>query len=161
MIWHGIMAVVVAGCAIAVRAAEPAADSPEARIRQMLELWPKSFNKREKPAVYAFFAPDLVASFPGQPDRNFEAMCKHLEGAMDDSKRRFQYDAPQIHEILVSGDLAVVRLTWTLRIREAGQLDEKITRERGIDVFKRQKDGTWKCSISYAHPEAKEKAKPK
>jgi uncharacterized protein (TIGR02246 family) len=138
-----------------VSAAEP--ESPEAAVRRVLAQWPKDFNARNKAGIFAFFAPDLVASYPGQPDRDFEAMCKHLAAALDHPTRRFRYDAPQIHQVMVSGDLAVVRLTWTLRIT-AEKEEDKVVREHGMDVFKRQKDGTWKCAISYAYPEKEKRA---
>jgi uncharacterized protein (TIGR02246 family) len=136
-------------------AAEP--ESGETAVRRVLAQWPKDFNARNKAGVFAFFAPDLVASYPGQPDRDFEAMCKHLGAALDQPTRRFRYDAPQIHQVMVSGDLAVVRLTWTLHIT-ADKEEEKVVREHGMDVFKRQKDGTWKCAISYAYPEKEKRA---
>ena len=49
-----------------------------------------------------------------------------------------------INEILVSGDLAVVRLTWTLRITRNDTPGEAVSREQGMDVFRRQPDGSWK-----------------
>ncbi len=66
--------------------------------------------------------------------------------------RTFLYDAPQIEEILVSGDLAVVRLIWTLRVTDKNAPGELTVKERGIDVFKRQEDGTWRIHISHAYP---------
>lgn len=142
-----------------VLAAEP--DPAEAAIRRTLEQWPKDFNARNKAGVFGFFAAELVATYPGQPDRNFEAMCKHLGSALDDPNKRFRYDAPQIHQILISGDLAVVRLTWTLRFTLADKLGETVVREHGMDVFRRQKDGTWKCVISAAYPDPADKKKDK
>jgi uncharacterized protein (TIGR02246 family) len=141
---------------IAAPPAAPAEAGPEAAIRRVLQQWPKDFNARNKPGAYSLFAADLVATYPGQPDRTFEAMCKHLAAVLDHPKRRFRYDVPEIHQILVSGDLAVVRLTWTLRITEA-EKPEIVVRERGMDVFKRQKDGAWKISVSYAYPDPADK----
>jgi hypothetical protein len=48
---------------------------------------------------------------------------------------------PAIHEILVSGDLAVVRLIWTLTAEKNGAKD--VTTEEGMDVFRRASDGQW------------------
>ena len=50
-------------------------------------------------------------------------------------------DEPAIHEILVSGDLAVVRLTWTLTAEKGGVRD--VTTDEGMDVFRRAPDGVW------------------
>jgi steroid delta-isomerase len=141
--------------------ASTAEPTPEAAIRRALEQWPKDFNARNKAEVYSLFARDLVAAYPGQPDRNYEAMCKHLASALEDPNKRFRYDAPDIQQILVSGDLAVVRLTWTLRVTKPGVDGETVVRERGMDVFKRQKDDRWKVVISYAYPDPADEKKDK
>lgn len=139
--------------------AEP--DPAETAIRRTLDLWAKDFNAGNKKGVFAFFAADLVATYPGQPDRDFEAMCKHLGGALDGPSKRFRYDAPKIHQVIVSGDLAVVRLTWTLRVTLKDRAEETVLREHGMDVFRKQKDGTWKCAISYAYPDPADEKKDK
>ena len=51
------------------------------------------------------------------------------------------YAMPDIHEIIVSGDIAVVRLTWTLTTQAGGARDT--TTEAGMDIFRRQPDGRW------------------
>lgn len=132
---------------------DPRFYEPEGRIRGVLEIWPNAIERKDKQAVYSLFAADLVASFPGQPDRDYEAMCKHLAASLDHPTKTFRYDAPAIKEILVSGDLAVVRLIWTLHVIDQKTKDEVIAREIGVDVFKRQKDGSWRISISHAFPE--------
>ncbi len=53
--------------------------------------------------------------------------------------------ALDIREVIVAGDIAVVRLVWTLTNRP--QDGETITTtETGMDMFRRQPDGTWKVS---------------
>jgi ketosteroid isomerase-like protein len=41
----------------------------------------------------------------------------------------------------VAGDVAVVRLTWTLTTQVNGAKDT--TTEEGMDIFRRQPDGRW------------------
>ena len=53
----------------------------------------------------------------------------------------FSYTPPVIHEIVVDGDLAVVRLGWTLTTQTAAGTE--VTEEQGLDVFRRQPDGRW------------------
>ena len=43
----------------------------------------------------------------------------------------------------MSGDLAVVRLVWRLEIVSAGTA-AKVSEEPGIDIFRKQPDGSWK-----------------
>jgi len=123
-------------------------------IRSLLEKWPKDFNARKVSQVCNLFSPDLVARYPHAPDRDYEAMCSHLRQVMQSKDKTYRYDAPQIEEILISGDLAVVRLIWTLSITEPIVSEKTTIKEIGLDVFKRQKDGTWKISISYAYEES-------
>jgi steroid delta-isomerase len=47
-----------------------------------------------------------------------------------------------IKEVLVFGDVAVVRLVWTLTIEpKDGASIESV--EPGMDIFKKQTDGSW------------------
>ena len=54
---------------------------------------------------------------------------------------KLSYQEPAIHEVLVSGDLAVVRLTWTLTAEKDGARD--VTTEEGMDIFRGTPDGLW------------------
>jgi steroid delta-isomerase len=54
---------------------------------------------------------------------------------------QLHYDNPDIQEIIVSGDIAVVRLIWTLTVRKGNEQD--VNTEAGIDIFQRQPDGRW------------------
>jgi ketosteroid isomerase-like protein len=54
---------------------------------------------------------------------------------------QLHYDNPDVHEIVVVGDVAVVRLTWTLTTQVNGAKDK--TAEKGIDILRRQPDGRW------------------
>ncbi|HKA52179.1 MAG TPA: DUF4440 domain-containing protein [Candidatus Binatia bacterium] len=149
---------VIVGCGFwLVAGGIPALSSPPeagvpVEIRRALEQWPRDFNAKDAPGVCGLFAPDLVASYPGQPDRGYDGMCRQLTAALENREKTFHYEAPQIEDILVSGDLAVVRLVWTLSITGHDAPARVTIKERGIDVFTRQKDGAWKISISHAYP---------
>jgi len=62
---------------------------------------------------------------------------------LSDRTKRYQYSFV-IREILVAGDLAVVRLTWTFKIARPDTTGETVSQERGMDIFRRQPDGSWK-----------------
>jgi ketosteroid isomerase-like protein len=147
--WWGV---VLLGCALLIppTAAEP---TVQEEIRTALENWSADFNAGNKEAACDLFAPDLVASYPGAPDWNRPAMCDRLAAAIDDPDKEFRYDSPEIAEILVSGDLAVVRLVWTLRVSGRDLPGELVVRENGLDVFRRQGDGKWRIRISHAYTE--------
>lgn len=123
-------------------------------IIHALQKWSEDFNAKNIEATCGLFAPDLIVSYPGTADRNYAEMCRHLTAILTDIDKRFHYEAPRIEQILIEGDLAVVRLTWILTISSHNPPKKIETlKEKGLDIFKRQRDGHWKISISYAYPE--------
>ena len=116
--------------------------------------WPTAdFNARNLGEVCDLFAPDLRYDFQGLPERSYNDICKLLHTSLSDASKRFTYLPPAIKEIMVSGDLAVVRLTWTLKVRNEGASGDVTSEEVGLDVFRRQPDGRWKI-IRYTAFEA-------
>ncbi|MGC2274511.1 MAG: nuclear transport factor 2 family protein [Candidatus Binatus sp.] len=141
---------------LAVRAsAEDSAAAAQNQIRVALEKWKLDFNAGDGSQVCALFAPDLISDFRGQPEDTYNSLCANLQMALSDPNKTYQYDL-EIKEILVSGDLAVVRLVWTLKLRPKSGGAEQVTREPGMDIFRRQADGSWKISryMAYESPGA-------
>jgi ketosteroid isomerase-like protein len=77
-----------------------------------------------------------------QGEQTFDRICERLKRAVGNETRSYSY-APDIKEILVFGDVAVVRLVWTLTISGGPEGDVK-SAETGVDLFRRQPAGTWK-----------------
>lgn len=119
--------------------ADPAGD--EAAIRERLTRWTAAFNAQDAVAACDLFAPDLVYTVPEISAGSKTTMCGNLAKVLSRTDIRLRYDAPDIHEVLVSGDIAVVRLTWTLTAETKRGSD--VSTEDGIDIFRRQADGTW------------------
>jgi uncharacterized protein (TIGR02246 family) len=142
----------LAACSAAV-SAPPTRDADASAIRAALEQWPQDWNDRDTEAVCGLFAPDVVLSVPSAPDRDFGAMCAGFAEVFARSDETIRYDPPAIDEILVDGDLATVRLTWTSRTTGTGIAGERVEREKGLDVFRRQPDGLWRIHVSHAYPE--------
>jgi uncharacterized protein (TIGR02246 family) len=134
-------------------AAAAQSDTPaQAAIRAALTQWMADFNAGRAEKVCDLFAPDLVAQYRGQPERGWDALCDLLRRSLADRSKTYSY-ALAIKEILVEGDLAVVRLTWTLTVR-AKDSAETTSVEPGMDIFRRQADGSWKISryMGYESP---------
>jgi steroid delta-isomerase len=140
--------------ALAWTQAPRAADDPEAAIRAALEQWRQDFNARRAEHICDLFAPELLYDFQGLPEQNYTLLCDRLHKALADQSKSFIYGL-RIKEVIVSGSLAVVRLTWISTFTDAAgksQTDD----EEGLDVFARQPNGSWKIIryIAYpAHPE--------
>jgi steroid delta-isomerase len=133
------------------RMAAAQGDNPaQAAIRGALTHWMEAFNAGDAAKVCGLFAPDLIAQVRGQPDRSYTDLCDLLKRSLSDPTKTYTY-ALVLKEILVAGDVAVVRLTWTLKVRHKDTGKEVTSDEFGIDIFRRQADGSWKIArfISY------------
>jgi ketosteroid isomerase-like protein len=113
----------------------------QAAIAERLHRWTAAFNAKDLDAVCSLFAPDLSYTVDDILNGSRDRLCANLREALARAGLTLRYDEPAIHEILVSGDLAVVRLTWTLTAEKNGARD--VTTEQGIDVFRRAPDGGW------------------
>ena len=114
--------------------AEDSAADAQNQIRYALEKWKLDFNAGDAAQVCALFAPDLISNFRGQPEDTYNSLCANMQSSLTDPAKTYHYDL-EIKEILVSGDLAVVRLVWTLKVHSKGGAPEEITREPGMDIL--------------------------
>jgi steroid delta-isomerase len=134
--------------------ADAAAD--EAAIRARFAGWTAAFNAGDAAGVCDLFAPDLIYSLPEVTSGTQATICGNLAKILARSDIKLHYDLPAIHEIIVSGDIAVVRLTWTLTAEAKGEKD--MTTEEGIDIFRRQSDGRWSIARFVAFTTSPNKA---
>src|SRR5271165_3466309 len=106
---------ILAWFALATGPARAAADTDKLAIAVRLTNWAQAFNARD-------------------------TLCANLSSMLDDHTKAMSYGL-QIREIVVSGDLGVVRLTWTLTTASGGV--KTVSKEQGLDIFRRQPDGSW------------------
>jgi ketosteroid isomerase-like protein len=134
-------------CAIA----QPVSD--EAAIRATLKQWMADFNAGRAEKVCDIFASVLRADVKGAGERDFDAQCKLLHDALADPTRSFSY-ALDIRDVFTAGDMAAVRLVWTLTTRVKETAAATTVEEQGLDVFGRDGDGHWRIIrfISYERP---------
>jgi ketosteroid isomerase-like protein len=139
---------------VALAFASPALAEPakRAEIAAALERWTEDFNDGRTDKVCGLFARDLRSDYRGQPEGNYETLCAQLHRSLTDPSRRYAY-ALAIKEILVWGDIAVVRLVWTLKLTLKAENREITTREPGLDVFRREPDGKWRITRFMAYEE--------
>lgn len=137
----------------AAPASEAFANDAEEKIRATLQAWTKDFNSGNADAVCALFSSELRYDFRGYPERGYDDICTLLHRSLRDKSKRYSYSL-DIREIIVSGDLAVVRLVWKLTVTlPTGQTVNST--EPGMDVLRKQPDGKWKIVryIAYEVPE--------
>jgi steroid delta-isomerase len=134
----------IVAAAVLALAAAPATAQPEAdrqAIIARLEGWAAAFNAGDAAGACALFARDVVAITQGGLEAGWDAVCGRLRAALGRPGIRLHY-TPEIREVILAGDLAVVRLLWTLTARRDGH-PPVTTHEAGLDIFRRQPDGTW------------------
>jgi uncharacterized protein (TIGR02246 family) len=117
------------------------AEEAAAEIRSALTAWMEDFNAGRADETCKLFAPDLRANVRGQPERGYDAQCELLKRSLADDTKTYAY-ALDINEIMVFGEFAVVRLVWTLTVKQKDGA-ETTSIEPGLDVFKKQPDGRW------------------
>ena len=142
-----LVALALVGCS---RASNVDANEDGAAIEVALQKWPKDFNAENLDGVCGLFADDAVLVYPDSPDRNHDQFCDQMRERFDNPARTFTYGAPDIEEVSVDGDLATVRLMWTLTVKDTSGKVVETVKEDGLDVFKRQADGCWKIHVSHA-----------
>jgi ketosteroid isomerase-like protein len=130
----------VVGAAAEAARADDSSDAGSA-ITERLHRWTTAFNAKDMTGVCDLFAPDLNYTVDDILNGSRDGLCGNVDKALETPGLTLHYDEPAIHEILISGDLAVVRLTWTLTAEKNGARD--VTTEEGMDVFRRAPDGVW------------------
>jgi ketosteroid isomerase-like protein len=133
-------------------AAEPADASAQAAVRARLVRWTDDFNAGKVEQSCDLFALELRYDYRGLPERNYQDMCAGLSRALTDPSKHYSYGLA-IKDIFVFGDMAAVRLVWTLTLTSAGA-PSKVSHEHGIDVFRRQPDGAWRIIRFVAYDDA-------
>jgi uncharacterized protein (TIGR02246 family) len=126
-------------CWLALAAVPGARAAPADDIRQRLEQWTDDFNQGRADRVCDLFSKNAVSTYRGQPERTYDEICDLLLDSLADPARDYRYQL-DIREIIVEGDLAVVRLVWMLFIAPFNITSV----ETGMDVFRREADGQWR-----------------
>ena len=144
-----VVAALLVSAALPVRADDAAS---RAEIAAALTQWTADFNAGKADAVCQLFSPELRYDFRGYPERDYNDVCARMKRSLSDASKRYAY-ALDIREILLSGDLAIVRLVWTLTVT-LGNGQELTSIEPGMDVLRKEPDGAWKIIryIAYEAP---------
>ena len=144
------LAALLAGCWALTGLPAMANTEAEQAIRDALAKWTADFNAGDATRICDLFAPDLRYDFRGFPERDYNAICSLLHRALGDQSKKITYSF-DIKEIIVSGDMAIVRLVWTSKVSQKGSPQVTETKEPGLDVFRRQPDGKWRIARYMAY----------
>ena len=91
------------------------------------------------------WAPDLIGWAPTGEDRRYALEAADAQRAAQAAAPPSLHYAVTVDEVLLDGDLAVVRDTWTQTALGAAPAAKAVT-FRSFEVWQRQADGAWKIS---------------
>lgn len=124
----------------------------EATIRGKLAEWEKAYNAGDRKRTFEIWAPDLIGWYPGIPDVTYAQEKASLDRPAPSGPRSTLHVG--IVEVLVSGDLAVVRDIWT-ETPPGGAASA--TTIPSFEVWRRQPDGDWKIARWISAPQPAKK----
>lgn len=111
-----------------------------AAVRQAVLAMGEAFNARDPEALMALHAKDVILTDPGIPDQSYETLTKTYAALRKLRPGVTVTTSATIEEILLSGDLAVVRIIWTTT--ESPRNSTRFM--KGLQVWRRESDGSWK-----------------
>lgn len=127
-------------------------DSDLDQIHEIMEAFEQFDNTGDAEVLAPHLAEDVVFMAPGNsPVRGKdEVVERYLEPFPGD-----EYEIEQHSEdLLISDDLAVNRATVVGQTGSTNDGGEEAVSHKGLDVFRRKPDGTWKVAIAMWNDQA-------
>jgi steroid delta-isomerase len=122
----------------------------------------EAFNAGDHAAMMAPVARDLVLTYPGIPDMGYDSLSAGYRRMVNRPAGVTSRTVPTVEEVLVSGDLAVIRITWTTTVTETNPARSTTRQMRDMQVWRREADGAWKFfrGMHFRNPPATPPAPP-
>jgi len=112
-------------------------------IRNAILRTAKAINEKNADSIIVHYSKDIMVSYPGIPDTHYDEFYESYKQMLKPQPGIQVTTSPLIEEVIVSCDLAIVRMTWETTITES--VPEKITlrKAKDLQVWKRE-SGSWK-----------------
>jgi dienelactone hydrolase/ketosteroid isomerase-like protein len=128
----------------AARPAPSQHDRDVETLRNKILTYADAVNRREPEPILPMFAPDILLSFPGIPDQDYATLRPDYESMRSRAPGEVM-TRPEIEEILVSGDLAIIRALWHTTVTKPGNPPSVTTRQmKDLQVWRRESNGEWR-----------------
>ncbi len=119
-------------------------------FQTLFQHWADAFNKKNISASCAIFSPQISADYLGFPTKNYTIICDGFKKIFEEKNREYRYQF-KINHIYRSGDLAAVRITWSLDIFE-NNARISTTKDEGLDILQKQTNGEWQIVNYLSYP---------
>lgn len=111
-------------------------------LRRNIETYTNAVNSATGRQAIALFARDIITSYPGVPDSTYQTLVDHYSRIGSDPNVKVQ-TRPDIEEILVSGDLGIVRVVWNTTVTTFDPPSTAKRQMKDLQVWRREPDGRW------------------
>ncbi|WP_420128095.1 nuclear transport factor 2 family protein [Longimicrobium sp.] len=119
----------------------PAADVEA--VRALVIRSGDAFNAKDPDTIIALYSRDVILTYPGVPDQDYATLDAGYREMTNLPAGVTVTTVPTIEEIIVSGDLAVVRVAWNTTTVQAEPAQRATRQLRDMQVWRREADG-WK-----------------
>jgi ketosteroid isomerase-like protein len=126
----------------APRESSPTRERDAAAIKAEILRGAEAFMAGNPDVILEHYAKDVVLTYPGIPDQDYATLAKGYAQIRNRPPGMRVTTRPTFEEILVSGDLAIVRVTWntTVITADSGTASRRL---RDLQVWRREPDGRW------------------
>jgi len=114
-------------------------------IRSTISAIANFYNQGTPDSVLIFYAKDIRVSYPGLKDTDYEGFEVAYK-QMKNNPGVSTFTRDSIEEIIVSADLAMVRLSWLTTQVYSNPVKTVSWRARDFTIWRRGKNGQWKFS---------------
>ena len=139
------LAIMTCQSADSSRTVVTSSEADKAAVSEALEQYVEKWNAEDLDGIMALMADDVVALPPGYP------AIIGKKALRSDNEQFFSKNTeiwkPTIEYIEVSGDLAFVRAKELLTTTPKDSSETKTLIGKGIYIFRRGEDGSWRCVI--------------
>lgn len=119
--------------------ADSAADA--AAIRAKIVKGAEAAMRGDAAGIMSHYAKDILLSYPGIADQDYDTLWKGY--AAPRPAGMTMRTEPEFDELLLSGDLAVVRVNWTTTLAFTDPPRQTTRQARDVQVWRREGNGEW------------------
>jgi steroid delta-isomerase len=138
-----LMAIAIFAAALTVVAPVAAQDTTKdiETLRGLILEQARAINAHDPDGVLKHYSRDIIVSYPGIPDTTYATFEANYRRMMNPGIAT--QSTPTIDEILVSGDLATIRMMWSTTITDKATGKATSRQAKDLQVWRREK-GAWK-----------------
>ena len=117
------------------------AGADAAVLRGLIDQTARSINAHDPDGVMAHYSKDILVSYPGVADTTYDVFDRNYRQMMNPSI--LTRTVPTVDEIVVSGDLALIRMQWSTTITDKASGNTSSRLAKDLQIWRRE-NGAWK-----------------